>query len=69
MSDDLIVDTGSSNLWVGANSSKPYVETSSSKSTGETMVGLLYLYDTVSDAHVSQEYPVWLWTSQWEGIH
>jgi len=31
--DDLIVDTGSSNTWVGAEA--PYVETSTSVNTGE----------------------------------
>ena len=35
---DLIVDTGSSNTWVGAN--RPYVNTSSSVDTGVEVVGL-----------------------------
>jgi len=33
----LIVDSGSSNTWVGANSSKPYVKTSTSIPTGQSV--------------------------------
>ena len=35
---NLIVDTGSSNTWVGATTSKPYIRTTSSVSTGEEVV-------------------------------
>ena len=37
--DSLIVDTGSSNTWVGAD--QKYVKTSTSKSTGQSVVCLL----------------------------
>ncbi|KAJ7834081.1 family A1 protease [Mycena leptocephala] len=37
----LLVDTGSANIWVGAN--KPYVVTSTSRSTGEAVVGTEFL--------------------------
>ena len=41
---ELIVDTGSSNTWVGAN--QPYVNTSSSVDTGAEVVGLIAQFST-----------------------
>ncbi len=36
--DHLLVDTGSSNTWIGANASNPYVPTESSRLTGDGFV-------------------------------
>jgi cathepsin E len=40
-SDNLIVDTGSSNTWIGANSTNPYVKTATSVATND-VVGVTY---------------------------
>ncbi|KAF7792262.1 hypothetical protein EIP86_003298 [Pleurotus ostreatoroseus] len=38
MPDNLIVDTGSANLWVGADPKNPYVRTPSSSDTGNKLI-------------------------------
>ena len=40
MPDNLIVDTGSANLWVGADPRNPYVRTPSSSDTGNKLVNV-----------------------------
>ncbi len=44
---NLIVDTGSSNTWVGANTNNPYTPTNSSIDTGDSVVSCLLLFHTV----------------------
>ena len=58
----LLIDTGSSNTWVGAD--KQYVKTSTSKSTGKQVVGLHQVLMNSRDFLLTISFPerqLWLW--------
>ena len=49
-SDNLIVDNGSSNTWVGAGT--PYAPTSTSTDTGQAVVSMIEFFDLENGARI-----------------